>query len=459
MPDPMTTSLGPEQIAENFREIAPPLSVAEALAESNRCLYCYDAPCTQACPTHINVPAFIKKIATGNLRGSARVILDANPVGSTCARVCPVEALCEGACVEKTLLKQPIQIGRLQRYAMDYAISNRIEVFKPAPPNGRSAGVIGSGPAGLSCATYLARLGYAVTLYERRALAGGLDTYGMAEYKMTQRHSADEVEVVARLGVHFRLNTEVGRDVSFAELEAAHDALFIGVGLGATQRLGIPGEDLPGVYDALDFIERVKTREWSSVPLGRSVAVIGAGNTAIDVVTQAKRLGAERVLLIYRRSEREMSAYRYEYELAKQDAVEFLWQTAPVEVVAGADGARVAALRCVRTELSAPDAAGRRVPVSVPGSEFIVPAEMVVKATGQEKRRAFLERIPGLRLDAAGRVVVNPETMQTGNPKYFAGGDSVNGGREAVDAAQHGKLAAQGIHRLLTGEEVKFAGA
>jgi dihydropyrimidine dehydrogenase (NAD+) subunit PreT len=459
MPDLMKSSLSPEQIAENFREIAPPLSLAEAIAESNRCLYCYDAPCTQACPTHINVPAFIKKIATGNLRGSARVILDANPIGSTCARVCPVEALCEGACVEKTLLRQPIQIGRLQRYAMDYAISNRVEVFKPAPPNGKSVGVVGSGPAGLSCATYLARLGYTVTVYERRPLAGGLDTYGMAEYKMTQRHSLDEVEMVARLGVQFRLNTEVGRDVSFAELEEMHDAIFVAVGLGATQRLGVPGEDLAGVYDALDFIERVKTREWSSVPLGRSVAVVGAGNTAVDVATQARRLGAERVLMIYRRGEREMPAYDYEYELAKQDAVEFLWQTAPVEVIASADGAGVAALRCVRTELSAPDASGRRVPLLVPGSEFDVPVEIVVKATGQEKRRTFLERVPGLRLDAAGRVIVNPETMQSENPKYFAGGDAVNGGREAVDAAQHGKLAAQGIHRLLTGEEVKFAGA
>jgi glutamate synthase (NADPH/NADH) small chain len=216
---------------------------------------------------------------------------------------------------------------------------------------------------------------------------------------------------------------------------------------------------LEGVYDALDFIERIKTRDWRSVPIGRTVAVVGAGNTAIDAVTQAKRLGAERVLLVYRRSEREMPAYQYEYELAKKDAVEFLWQTAPVEIVAGADGARVAALRCVRMELTDADASGRRTARPIEGSEFEVPVDMVVKATGQQKMRAFLEQIDGLTLDAAGRITVNKETMQTTNPKYFAGGDCVNGGREAVDASQMGKLAAQGIHESLTGERVEFAGA
>ncbi|MCA1557189.1 MAG: NAD(P)-dependent oxidoreductase, partial [Acidobacteria bacterium] len=421
--------------------------------------YCYDAPCTRACPTHIDVPAFIKKIASGNLVGSARVIFDANPIGATCARVCPVDVLCEGACVEGTLMEKPIEIGRLQRYATDYVMREGREVLKAGDANGKSVGIIGSGPAGLSCGTYLARLGYAVTIYERKALAGGLDTYGMAEYKMPQRVSTDEAAQVERLGVQIKLNTEIGRDISLEELEKNHDALFVGAGLGATAKLGVPGEDLEGVYDALEFIERIKTRDWQSIPIGRTVAVVGAGNTAIDAVTQAKRLGAERVLMIYRRSEREMPAYQYEYELAKQDAIEFWWQTSPVEILAHEGNTSVAAIRCVRMEMSEPDATGRRSAKPVSGSEFDIPVDMVIKALGQSKRREFLSTISGLELDGAGRVVVNKETMQTGNPKYFAGGDCVNGGREAVDASQMGKLAAQGIHQFLTGELVEFAGA
>jgi len=410
-----------------------------------------------ACPTHIDVPAFIKKIATGNLHGSARVIFDANPIGATCARVCPVEVLCEGACVEKTLLHKPIEIGRLQRYATDHAFTNGRQIFTRGEPNGRSVGIIGSGPAGLSCATYLARLGYDVTVYERKPLAGGLDTYGMAEYKMPQSVSLSEAEHVAAMGVKFMLNTEIihGKtpeveilggevnQVGFDLLTEWHDAIFLGVGLGETNVLGTPGEDLEGVYDALDFIEHVKRRDWLSVPLGRTVAVIGAGNTAVDAVTQAKRLGADRVIMVYRRTQTDAPAYDYELELARKDGIEFVWQAAPIGILSE-DGKHVSSLRCERTDGSL--------------ELFEIPCDMVIKAVGQQKMRGFFESVAKVDMDDKGRVAVN-ELMQTSDPKIFAGGDCANGGAEAVDASQMGKLAAQGIHAALTGERVTFAGA
>jgi dihydropyrimidine dehydrogenase (NAD+) subunit PreT len=455
MSDPYCSPLDIKDIERNFADINPALTAAEALHEANRCLYCYDAPCMHACPTHIDVPSFIKKIASGNLIGSARVIFDANPIGATCARVCPVEVLCEGACVEKTLLQKPIEIGRLQRYATDHALANGKQVFDRAESNGKSVGIIGSGPAGLSCAAYLVRLGYDVTIYERKPIAGGLDTYGMAEYKMPQSVSLAEVDRVAAMGVKFILNTEIvaGDDttevlgevnrVSCELLKEWHDVIFVGAGLGSTNLLGVPGEDLDGVYDALDFVERVKTREFTSVPLGKMVTVIGAGNTAIDAVTQAKRLGAARVLMIYRKTAREMPAYDYEFELAKQDGIEFVWQAAPVGILSD-DGVRVSSLRCERTDGSL--------------ELFEIHCDMVIKAVGQTKRKIFFEKVVGVETDDRGRVVVN-EHFQTTNPKVFAGGDCVNGGGEAVEAAQMGKLAAQGIHETLSGERVEFAGA
>src|SRR5215204_3597291 len=407
MSETLYPKLPPEEIERNFREIAPALTEAEALFEANRCVYCYDAPCTHACPTHIDVPAFIKKIATGNLTGSARVIFDANPIGATCARVCPVEVLCEGACVEKTLLQKPIEIGRLQRYATDYAMLSEKQIFTKGEPNGKSVGIVGSGPAGLSCAAYLARLGYDVTVYERRAKPGGLDTYGMAEYKMPQAVSLSEAEHIAEMGVKFMLNTlitgggdeaeELGElnKVSMALLREWHDAIFLGVGLGATNKLGIPGEELDGVIDALDFIERVKTREWSSVPLGRTIAVIGAGNTAVDAVTQAKRLGAEKVVMVYRRTEKDAPAYDYEMELARKDGIEFVWQAAPIGIVSDEDNKRGAALQCEKTDGSL--------------RLFDIPCDMVIKAVGQQKMRSFFEKVARVATDDKGRVIVNDQ--------------------------------------------------
>ncbi len=426
------------QIEQNFAEIHPALSPAEAMHEANRCLYCYDAPCIHACPTCIDVPAFIKKIASGNLTGSARVIFDANPIGASCARVCPVEVLCEGACVEKTLLKKPIEIGRLQRYATDHALSNNKQIFTKGEPNGKSVGIIGSGPAGLSCATYLTRLGYDVTVYEKRSQAGGLDTYGMAEYKMPKTVSLAEVEQIERMGVKFVLETDIGVTISFADLSSQHDAIFLATGLGKTNKLNIPGEDLPGVIDALQFIEQIKTRDWKNISIGRTVAVIGAGNTAIDAVTQAKRLGAERSILIYRRAEKDAPAYEYEMELARKDGIEFMWNTMPVEIVGGS---QVNSLR-----------------LHGPSGDFEIECDMVIKAIGQTKTADFFTETIGVNIDEKGKVVVN-QNMQTSNPRFFAGGDCVNGGAEAVDASQMGKLAAIGINEFLTGERIEFSGS
>ncbi len=337
-------TLAPEQYERNFADIAPPMTQQQALTEAARCLYCFDAPCIQACPTRIDVPSFIKKIYTRNPRGSARVILSANILGETCGRVCPTEELCEGACVMHERGEEPIEIGRLQRYSVDYALDHQIELFHAGAPNGKRVACIGAGPASLACASELAQRGYEVTIFDKNELGGGLSTYGIAAYKTRAQDSLREVESVRRLGVKFRLNTAVGRDISFDELQKQFDAILIGVGLGETSELRLPGEELRGAYGALEFIAQTKTKPLHEVEVGRRVACIGAGNTAIDVVTAARRLGAETVYLIYRRSEREMSAFPYEYDLAKKDGVVFLWQTQPVRIL-GQEGA-VVGLEC-----------------------------------------------------------------------------------------------------------------
>jgi glutamate synthase (NADPH/NADH) small chain len=344
--------------------------------------------------------------------------------------------------------EKPIEIGRLQRYAIDsYFAMGMPKLFTPAPKNGKSVGIVGAGPSGLACAAELALMGYSVTVYEGKSVAGGLDTWGIAPYKMTYNDSLNEIKLVESFGVTIKTNMLIGKNVSIADLEKKHDAIFLGVGLGNSPDLNIPGEDLKGVCDALEFIEKVTTRKWSSVDVGRRVAVIGAGNTAIDAVTEAKRLGAEQVMIIYRRSADEMSAYEFEYELAKSDGVQFYFLTAPKRIIGNGT---VEALECIRMKLGAPDAKGKKSPQPVPGSEFQIPVDMVIKSIGQKPGESFLAQISNLKTQN-GKVTVHAETMQSSNPKYFAGGDCINGGKEVVNAAADGKRAAHGIDKALFG--------
>jgi glutamate synthase (NADPH/NADH) small chain len=307
-------------LEKNFLEVERGLTNQEAVEESNRCLYCYDAPCIKACPTGIDIPTFIKKIASGNLLGSAKTIMSSNPVGASCSRVCPTDELCEGACVLNHSTK-PIMIGNLQRYSTDWAITNGQTLFQPGQSNGQSVGVIGGGPAGISASRELARLGYTVTMFEAAEKAGGLNTYGIVSFRLPQRISYWEVEQVEKLNVDIRTNTMVGRDISVEEITGKYDHVILAVGMAHVPNLGVEGETLAGVYDAIEFVKATKSGQLSDDFVGKRVVVIGAGNTAIDGATCSVRLGAENVKILYRRTEEEMTAYDFEYEFAKQDGV------------------------------------------------------------------------------------------------------------------------------------------
>jgi NADPH-dependent glutamate synthase beta chain and related oxidoreductases len=446
---PISPKLAPQVVQANMAEIAPRYSAQEAIIEANRCLFCFDAPCIQACPTGIDIPSFIKKIANGNLTAAARTILTANVLGASCARVCPTEVLCEGACVVLDREGEAVKIGRLQRYATDHVYEHSIQVLKPGPKkSGKKVAIIGGGPAGLGCAAELAQLGHHAVVFEKKPYAGGLNTYGIAYYKMTPRASLQEVEMIERLGVEFRCGVEVGMEISGSELEKEFDAIFVGVGLGGGARLKIPGENLPEVVEALDFIEQIHAHPLHQVSVGQRVAVIGGGNTAIDAVTQAKRLGAEKAVLIYRRGQEEMSAYEFEQELAKNDGAEFIFNAMPLEIIADKRG-HVAGLKLARTVSS-----NGKVEV-LPGSEFVEPVEMVIKSIGEQKQIELLKKVfPALELDKKGVVVYNRQTGQTNLAKVFTGGDCANGGREVVNAVAEGKKAARGIHSSLAGQKI-----
>lgn len=440
-----------EQLREAFTETYPRFTENEAYVEASRCLFCFDAPCIKACPTDIDVPTFIRKIATGNVLGAATTILESNLMGHTCGRVCPVDELCVGACVLGAE-ERPIAIGRLQRYATDHLFEKGAMPFTPSAPTGKRVAVVGSGPAGLSCAGELAKLGVEAHVFEKNELPGGLSTYGIVVMREPVAVSLEEVEFVKRLGVQVHTGVEVGKDLDPQRLVADYDAVVIAAGTGRVPQLGVPGEDLEGVTDALEFIAATKMAEKDGlerlyeVPIGREVIVVGAGNTAVDAATIARRLGAERVTMVYRRGREEMTAYDHEVAFVRNEGVDIRLHTQPVEVLG--QGGRVVGVRCVRMAPGEPDESGRRRPEPVPGSEFVLPADQVILAIGQEKHLGLFS---AFGVDIAHGYVVTDAEKRTSNPKVFAAGDCarLTGHALTVTATQDGKLAAHAIARQL----------
>ncbi|HYL20948.1 MAG TPA: NAD(P)-dependent oxidoreductase [Gemmatimonadales bacterium] len=449
MPATRETLLEPDAL---FAALEPPFDETVAVSEAARCLDCggpaAPAPCLVACPAGVDVPGFVAAIAQGDSRAAAAIIFSANVLGGSCARVCPADELCEGACVLATGARRPLEIARLQRFATDRAFSRGLPLRRPPPRNGKRIAVIGAGPAGLACAAELATLGYAVTVYDARSELGGLLRYAIAPYRQLREPLPQEVERIAALGVHFELHYPIDSPERLRAIARDADAVFLGIGLGADVGVRYPGDELPGVWNSLPFIEALKVGEPPAV--GPRVAVIGGGNTAIDVAREAVRLGAVDVTILYRRTEAEMPAYPHEVKEARAEGVRFRWLTTPVRFLA--TSGRLDRVECQRMRLGSPDASGRRRAEAVPASEFIVPADTVIKAVGQERRTAFLGWIDGLELKD-GLIVIDPATGQTTHPKYFAGGDAVNGGATVVEAVRAAKVAAHGIHGVLAAAE------
>ena len=434
--------LAKAEIDDNFGDLHPPLSRSEALIAADRCYFCYDAPCTTACPTGIDIPGFIQKIRSDNIRGSAHTILRENIMGGMCARVCPTEELCEEACVRYTHEDKPVDIGLLQRYATDPIFEQSTQLFTRADDSGKTVAVVGGGPAGLSCAHRLAMLGHNVVVLNKDSKPGGLNEYGIAAYKTVDNFAQQEVDYILSIGgIEVKNDVALGTDFTLAGLRDEYDAVFIGIGLGSVNSLGIDNEELPGVENAIDYIAELRQAEdKSELPVGRSVVVIGGGMTAIDIAVQSKRLGAGRVDMVYRRGPEQMGASEFEQELAQTSGVTIHHWAAPVALI-GDDG--VTAIEFEKTEL------GKDGKLQPTGETFVLDADVVFKAIGQKLDDDKLgKELDGLALER-GKIVVD-ESHATSLDNVWAGGDCVVGGDDlTVSAVQHGKVAAIAIDQQL----------
>lgn len=429
-------TLATDRIETRFSELKPALSDAQARAEAARCLFCHDAPCIEACPTGIDIPLFIKQIHSRNPLGAARTILEANALGHSCARVCPVEELCTGACVYNAKGEPPILIDRLQRYATDPVIHSGVQLFEAGARTGGSVACVGGGPASIACAHELIRLGHRAVIFERSEYRGGLNTDGVAPYKMRADESLREVEYLSEIGIEWRLGVTVGEDVAWSDLENQYDAIFLGMGLGADAALNVPGEDLDGVWGATRLIAALKTGSGFDPKSSSSAIVIGGGNTAIDAARELRQLGVASVEIVYRRTMEEMPGYPHERAHALEEGVTFRFRTLPLEFE-GENRLEAVRVTSLDEELD---------PI---GEPYRLPAEIVAVAIGQEGPRTLGGQIPDLECEW-DRVVVDGASGRTSNPRYWAGGDLANGGAEVVNAAAEGKRAAHGIHSWYT---------
>ena len=433
--------LSADEISRNYSDLHAPLTELQAIQESARCLFCHDAPCTEACPTDIDVPGFIRKIASGNVKGAAMSILDENIMGNTCGNVCPVEELCEQVCVKNTSEEKPVVIGQLQRYATDFLFECAIQPFERGPDTGKYVAVVGAGPAGLSCAHRLSMLGHSVTIFESRNEPGGLNEYGLAAYKMLEERAAREVAFILDIGgINMETGQSLGTDFNLDELRDKYDAVFIGLGHNAVNALGIEDEHIEGVHNAVDFIKRIRQEDLSSLPVGRDVVVIGGGNTAIDIAVQIKKLGAETVTLVYRRGVDQMGATEYEQTVAQTNGVLIRTQARPIRI-----HSLDKQLRAVEFEYTEKGANGQ---MKGTGETFKIAADQLFKAIGQSLDPSPLGNgdVPEL---TGGRINVDPN-QRTNLPDVWAGGDCTAGNDLTVIAVQDGKIAAQSINEYLS---------